>query len=178
MSLAGRNRNLIIAILAVPALIYIYFFYQGARSERDTVNPEQVPQSFLETGTPFNINDATYRAGAKGHGLTHYNMLKSGNNSIMPEPGLVFAVVTVLTPSGDVGSTGRTWTLIDDTGRIYRPLTTDPGRLTNLTRLDEKDILPSTRPEYLVFKVREGPHVYYLKLNTSQQSVYWRLNRI
>lgn len=177
MSLAGRNRNLIIAILVVPALIYVYFFYQGTKSERDTVNPEQVPQSFLEAGTHFNINGGTYRAGVKGHGLTHYDMLKSGNNSIMPEPGLVFAVVTVLTP-GEAGSTGRTWTLIDDTGRNYRPLTTDPERLTNLARLDDKDILPSTRPEYLVFKVKEGPHVYYLKLNTSQQSVYWRLNTI
>lgn len=176
LSLAGKQRTWLIAVLVIPAAIYLFYFYTGAREGREAGRAEQIPETYLMAGAPARLDGGTYRAGTDGWGLAYYNTLKAGGNKIMPEPGLVFAVVPVLVPAaGEDGQGSRTWSLIDDSGRGYRPISTDTGRLSNIKRLEERDMLPDTAPEYLLFKVKEGTPAFYLKLSTDRQSLYWRL---
>lgn len=176
MSAAGKRKTWLIVIFLVPLAIYLFYFYLGSREAGKAGETEQLPQSYLEAGTSTKINEGTYRVGSPGSKIAYYDTLKAGNNNIMPEPGFIFAVIPVLTPSpGEGGQPNRVWTLIDETGRGYKPLTTDTGRLSNLKRLENQDILPSTEPEYLIFKVRTGIQTFYLKLFTDQNTFYWRL---
>lgn len=175
MSAAGRYKTWFIAIFLVPLAIYLFYFYLGSR-EAGKAGVEQLPQSYLEAGASTKINGGTYRVGSSGSKIAYYDTLKAGNNNIMPEPGFVFAVIPVLVPTPEEGGQpNRAWTLLDDNGRVYKPLTTDTGRLTNLKRLENQDLLPSTEPEYLIFKVKTGIQTFYLKLFTDPNTLYWRL---
>lgn len=176
LSTAGRYKTWFIAIFLVPAAIFIFYFYIGSREAKEAGQIEQVPQTYLEAGASAKIDGGTYRVGADGYNIAYHDTLKAGNNNIMPEPGFIFAVVPVLVPSpGNGGQPNRSWILIDDSGRIYKPLSTDTGRLSNLKRLEERDILPSTQPDYLIFKVKAGIPTFYLKLFAGQNVLYWRL---
>lgn len=177
MSTARRYKTWFIAIFLIPAAIYLFYFYLGSREAKEAGQIEQLPQTYLEPGASAKVDGGTYRAGTAGYTIAYHDTLKAGNNNIMPDPGFIFAVVPILAPSpGEGGQPGRGWTLIDGAGRSYKPLSTDTGRFSNLKRLEDRDILPSTQPEYLVFKVRTGIQTVYLKLSTGQNVLYWRLS--
>ena len=175
MSAAERYKIWIIALFIVPLAIYLFYFAMGAREAGKTGHVEQLPGTYLEAGAPAEINGGTYRAGAPGYEITFYDTLQAGHNTIMPEPGLVFAVVPVLLPSPGDGQSTRQWALIDDSGRVYKPLSTSAEHLSNLQRLPEWEIMPGTAPDYLVFKVRAGGQTFHLKLSTDGTTLYWRL---
>lgn len=176
MSTAGRYKTWIIALFLIPIGIYLFYFILGSREAREAGQTGQVPQTYLEAGTPAKIDGGTYRAGSAGYKIAFYDNLKAGNNTMMPEPGFIFAVVPVLQPSpGEGGQPARSWVLIEDSGRVYRPLSTSTDRLSNLKRMEDREILPSTAPDYLVFKVSIDARTFYLKLSSGQTTLYWRL---
>lgn len=176
MGMTPRYKTWFIAVFLVPVAIYLFYFFQGTRGAGTAGQAEQIPQSYLEAGTPANINGGTFQAGTENYKIAFYDTLTAGNNSMVPDPGLVFASVPVLTPAApEGGQANRQWTLIDDSRQSYRPLSTDTERLSNLKRLGNQDLLPSTKPDYLLFKVKSGVQALYLKLSTDQTTVYWRL---
>jgi hypothetical protein len=156
--------------------IYLFYFYQGAREAGTAGQAEQIPLSYLDAGAPANINGGIYQAGTENYKIAFYDTLTAGNNSMVPDPGLIFASVPVLTPAApEDRQPNRQWILIDDSGRSYMPLSTDTGRLSNLKRLGDQELPPATKPDYLLFKVKSGARALYLKLSMDQTTLYWRL---
>gem|GEM_PF-2681121 len=175
MSVAGRYRIWIMAIFIVPMAIYLFYFALGVRESGETGRIEQLSGTYLEAGVPAEIDGGTYRAGAPGYEIAFYDTLQAGHNTIMSDPGLIFAVIPVLLPFPGGGQPALQWALIDDSGRVYKPISTSAARLSNLRRLPEREILPGTAPDYLVFKARTGGQTFYLKLSTNGTILYWRL---
>ena len=176
MSFAGSKKTMLLALFVIPAAIFLFYFFLGSREAQKAGQAEQIPQTYLQAGASAEVNGGTYRAGTGGYEIAFYSIFKAGNNQIMPEPGFIFAAVPILVPSSAEGpQPDRDWTLLDDTGQVFKPLTTDPERLSNLRRLTEQDLLPSTRPDYLIFKVKTEGQVFYLKLQTADRTLFWRL---
>ena len=138
---------------------------------------EPPPERFLPAGVPAETARGTYRAGLPGYAITFYEQLKSGANTINPDPGLIFASVPVLAPEAEGAVTppaGR-WILLDPAGNAYPPLATDPTRFSNVQRPGGEYIPAGTAAQVLLFKVREGAGTFYLKLRTEDGIFYWQL---
>lgn len=118
------------------------------------------------------------RAGVPDYEIHFYDHLKIGGNTIVADPGLVFASIPLLIAEGgeiDLRS-GARWVLLDEQRNAYSPLSVDPARLSNINKVDDQEVPAGAAAHYLFFKVRAGAATYYLKLTTDEGSVYWLLH--
>lgn len=164
--------------IAVPLVIYLFYFTLGNRGSRQSPPGEPPPANYLTAGSPAETAIGTIRAGVSGYELYFYDHLKIGGNTIVADPGLIFASIPVLMPEGvNISPKGGVrWVLLDEYGDAYSPLTVDPARLSNIKEVGSQDVPAGAVVHYLFFKVRARTGTYYLKLSTDDGAKYWLLH--
>lgn len=164
--------------IAIPLAIYLFYFTLGYRGSRQAPQGEPPPERYFTAGSPAKTPIGTVHAGVSDYEVHFYEHLKIGGNTIVADPGLVFASIPVLTTQGTEinPENGTIWVLLDENGNAYSPLSVDPARLSNLNKVGDQEVPSGAAVHYLFFKVRSGAITYYLKLTTDYGAVYWLLH--
>lgn len=181
LNLKNRNKvkkTWLILFIAVPLAIYLFYFTLGYRGSRQAPQGEPPPERYLTAGSPAKTSIGTVRAGVSDYEVHFYDHLKIGGNTIVADPGLIFASIPVLiTERSEINPiSGATWVLLDEAGNAYSRLPVDPDRLSNIYKVGGQEVPAGAAVNYLLFKVRAGAAAYYLKLITDEGPVYWLLH--
>ena len=171
-------------LLVVLACIVLAVLVSGCGASEE-VSKSQTP---LEAGTGAKIG--TWEVAG---GVSEVTFTKEITKHVTADRGYVFALVpfSLKNASNSTASFSREtwntwkWKLSDNNGFEYdvdgtaafflemvRPSTVPPSLVPHLT-----DVPPgATRTSLLVFQIKEGPQSLILKLQTSKESIQWKVN--
>ncbi|HUW63579.1 MAG TPA: hypothetical protein VMW83_02605 [Spirochaetia bacterium] len=170
---AGKGQKFLrLALVLVPAVIFITYYLSGLHNRPQASPPVQPPTMTVNTGTPVNLGDHSFRAGSPAPVFTR--TISEPGNTILAAPNQTFVIIPVIILQHDEPARppGLTWQLVDDAGVAHPPV-----QPKNLLVPPAVTVPQTLNPVYLVFALPANSRQPFLLLLSPWGQAAWRLNR-
>ena len=168
-----KLRGYLIWLLIGPAVFFIlYLVYAGGGGDKTPPRLDP-PRNYLQAGQSVAAGDKTLLA-APGGTIYFSGDLNLGNNRVLAEGGMVFAVIPLVIPETSRDPEASGWFLVDGEGKRYNLL-----KVTGTNPVESAEKTPPAGPEsrlvYLVFKVSKDSGDTFLVYTSGTDQWAWKM---
>lgn len=166
----NRQNFLRLAVVLVPAVIFITYYLIGLHNRAKPTAPVHPPALAVSAGSPVNLGGYSFQAGKPAPYFSR--TISEPGNTIMAPPGQTFIIVPVTIEQYDQAARppGLTWQIVDDAGTAHSLIT--PKDLLVPASLKTSAAL---NPLYLVFTLPDKSQKPFILLNSPWGQAAWRL---
>ncbi len=150
-----------------PALLLLYFLFQGNHSTDLTPKNHPLPAQTFQLGTPVEEKDGLYIPAPNGK-VFFQQELNLPNNTIAAEAGYIFLQIPLVFPTTSPVPSSEYWQVLDEAGHVYPLLKTlPPPKDFTISMPQESTCLVQ------IFKVGKDSSHYYLLYTKKEHETAW-----